>query len=136
MVSAIPNDAVSKARPQLVEDTRQLLRAGSTLMNRSDDVEQFTLFGRGCEFFSAQREHIHADAATDVLSEQGMEGRRQINVPITGRINGPVSARMGVIAIANRQREPSADSLLNAQRPAKLFKQIGKIVPQYAVAVA
>ena len=64
-----------------------------------------------------------------------MEGRRQINVPATGRINCPVSTRMGVIAIANRQREPPADSLLNAQRPAKLFKQIGQIVPQYAVVV-
>ena len=38
MVSAIPNDAVSKACPQLVEGTRQLLRAGSTLVNRFDDV--------------------------------------------------------------------------------------------------
>lgn len=135
MMSAIPNDSVSKACSQPVEGTRQLLRADSTLVSRPDDVEQLTLFGRGYEFPSAEREHIHADAAMGALSEQGMERWRQVNIPITGRIDCPVSTRMGVIAITNRQGEPPADSLLNAQRPAKLFKQISKIVPQNAVVV-
>ena len=73
-----------------------------------------------------RRTHCWNKAA---LLEQGMERRRQIDIPITGWIDCPVSSYIGVIAIANRQGQLPANSMLRAQYPTKLFKQIGKMVP-------
>lgn len=132
MVSAIPNDFVSKACSQPVERECQLLCAGSSLRRGIEGIEQSTLLNGRHEPGGSKRQGTDTDAAANTSFKEDAERRRQINVPVTGRIDWPVVFHSDVIAITNRQGQLPADTLLNAQRPAELFKQIGKMVPENA----